>query len=242
MSKNSELIKELKNGNSNRCDFFKEKIKEELKKNNMEINDTIINDIFNKALDTYTDDIKIPFLFHIKAVIKNKDKKKETGDLNKLQYEVIKLYLTKENNKYLSKIDIATRLSIKIDEVIDIIESLNNYNNLDKIFPNYKEMLKDRNDYFKKKAVVISEKQIILLVEYCGGLKKEMDFKALAKKYDKTTIDIRNELNNIFKLLKTESNLTILLDRYPNIKNALRTNKTNKFVFTLSLPPRFPTS
>ena len=232
MSKNSELVNELKSESSNRRNFFKEKIKEELKKNNMEINDTIINDIFNKALDTYTDDIKIPFLFHIKAVIKNKDKKKETGDLNKLQYEVIKLYLTKENNKYLSKIDIATRLSIKIDEVIDIIESLNNYNNLDKIFPNYKEMLKDRNDYFKKKAVVISEKQIILLVEYCGGLKKEMDFKALAKKYDKTTIDIRNELNNIFKLLKTESNLTILLDRYPNIKNALiRKSK----VFNISL-------
>ena len=123
-----------------------------------------------------------------------------------------------------------------------IIESLNNDNNLDKIFPNYKEILKDRNDYFKKKADVISEKQIILLVEYCGGLKKEMDFKALAKKYDKTTIDIKNELNNIFKLLKTENNLTILLDRYPNIKNALRTNKTNKFVFTLSLPPRIPTS
>ena len=232
MSKNRELVNELKSESSNRRNFFKEKIKEELKKNNMEINDTIINDIFNNALDTYTDDVKIPFLFHIKAVIKNKDKKTETGYLNKLQYEVIKLYLTKENNKYLSKIDIATKLSIKIDEVIDIIESLNNDNNLDKIFPNYKEILKDRNDYFKKKAVVISEKQIILLVEYCGGLKKEMDFKALAKKYDKTTIDIKNELKNIFKLLKTENNLTILLDRYPNIKNALiRKSK----VFNISL-------
>ena len=130
MSKNRELVNELKSESSNRRNFFKEKIKEELKKNNMEINDTIINDIFNNALDTYTDDVKIPFLFHIKAVIKNKDKKKETGYLNKLQYEVIKLYLTKENNKYLSKIDIATKLSIKIDEVIDIIESLNNDNNL----------------------------------------------------------------------------------------------------------------
>ena len=101
MSKNRELVNELKSESSNRRNFFKEKIKEELKKNNMEINDTIINNIFNNALDTYTDDVKIPFLFHIKAVIKNKDKKTETGYLNKLQYEVIKLYLTKENNKYL---------------------------------------------------------------------------------------------------------------------------------------------
>ena len=233
MSKNSELVKELRNGNSNREAFFKEKIKEELDKSGINSSDEVtVNDIFNKALDTYTDDVKIPFLFHIKAVIKNKDKKTESVYLNKLQYEVIKLYLTKENNKYLSKIEIATRLSIKIDEVIDIIESLNNDNNLDKVFPNYKEILKDRNDYFKKKAIVISEKQIILLVEYCGGLKKEMDFKALAKKYDKTTFEIRNELNNIFRLLKTESNLTILLDKYPNIKNALiRKSK----VFNISL-------
>lgn len=233
MSKNSELVKELRNGNSNREAFFKEKIKEELDKSGINSSDEVtVNDIFNKALDTYTDDVKIPFLFHIKAVIKNKDKKTESVYLNKFQYEVIKLYLTKENNKYLSKIEIATRLSIKIDEVIDIIESLNNDNNLDKVFPNYKEILKDRNDYFKKKAIVISEKQIILLVEYCGGLKKEMDFKALAKKYDKTTFEIRNELNNIFRLLKTESNLTILLDKYPNIKNALiRKSK----VFNISL-------
>ena len=233
MSKNSELVKELRKGNSNREAFFKEKIKEELDKSGINSSDEVtVNDIFNKALDTYTDDVKIPFLFHIKAVIKNKDKKTESVYLNKLQYEVIKLYLTKENNKYLSKIEIATRLSIKIDEVIDIIESLNNDNNLDKVFPNYKEILKDRNDYFKKKAIVISEKQIILLVEYCGGLKKEMDFKALAKKYDKTTFEIRNELNNIFRLLKTESNLTILLDKYPNIKNALiRKSK----VFNISL-------
>ena len=232
MSKNSLLVKELRNGNNNRDAFFKEKIKEELEKSGIKGDEVTINDIFNKALDTYTDDIKIPFLFHIKAIIKNKDKNTETGDLNNLQYKVIKLYLTKENDKYLSKIEIATNLSIKIDEVINIIKSLNNNNNLDKVFPNYKEMLKDRNDYFKKKAIVISEKQIILLVEYCGGLRKEMDFKALAKKYDKTTFEIKNELSNIFKLLKTGNNLTILLDRYPNIKNALiRKSK----VFNISL-------
>ena len=125
MSKNSELVKELRNGNNNRDAFFKEKIKEELEKSGIKGDEVTINDIFNKALDTYTDDIKIPFLFHIKAIIKNKDKNTETGDLNNLQYKVIKLYLTKENDKYLSKIEIATNLSIKIDEVINIIKSLN---------------------------------------------------------------------------------------------------------------------
>ncbi len=232
MSKDYELVKELKNGDKKKTSFFKEKIKDELKINGIDTNESTINDIFNKALDTYNENIKIPFLFHIKAIIKNKNKRIETSEEEKsLKYKVIKLYLSKENDKYLSKIEIANKLSIKIDEVIDIIESLND-NDLNKVFPNYKEMLKDRNDYFNNKGIIISEKEIILLVEYCGGLENEMDFKDIALKYNKTIFDIKNDLRNVFKLLKNENNLAIILDRYPNIKYSLI--RKSKF-FNISL-------
>ena len=151
MSKNSELVNELRNGNNNREAFFKKKIKEELEKSGIKSDEVTINDIFSKALDTYTDDIKIPFLFHIKAVINNSnhDIKKDTGSLSNDEYEVIKLYLNMNEDKYLSRIEIANHLGMTLDEVIIVLNKLNSDNkDIERLFPDYKEKIKLRNAYF----------------------------------------------------------------------------------------------
>lgn len=222
MSKNIELVNELKSENSKRRDFFKEKIKEELKKNNMEINDNTVLEIFNKALDTYTDDVKIPFLFHIKAVIKNKDNNISTLNLSKLEYDVIKLYLTKENGQYLSRGEIADRLGFKIDEVIEITEKLQKDEyDIRSMFPNYKALITERESFFENKDNVLSEKQIMLIIDYCGVFEKNITLKKLAKKYKTSIYEIKKELKNIYRILNIGDNLEKLLEKYSTIKDNL---------------------
>ena len=224
MSKNTELVNELKKESSKRSEFFKEKIKEELKKNNIEISDTIINDIFNKALDTYTEDIKIPFLFHIKAVIKNNINKNkiDTGIFNNDEYNTINLYLNMYKNKYLSRMEIAKEQGMTLDEVIIIIDKLNSDNkDINRLFPDYKKKIKKRNEFFEKKSTVLSERQINILLNYCGVINNSMNLKELAKKYNVTTLDIKYEITRIFELLNHKKNLEILIKKYPSIKDKL---------------------
>lgn len=224
MSKNSELVNELRSGKSSRVTFFKEKVKEELKKNNIDINESTVDNIFNKALDTYTDDIKIPFLFHIKAVIKNgiHDNKNDTGSLSNDEYEVIKLYLNMDNDRYLSRMDIANHISMTIDELMIILDKLNSDNEeIEKIFPNYKEKIKARNSYFEKRMNLLSVRQTSILLEYCGVFDKAMDIKALARKYDVTSSAMKYEIKTIFESLNYKRNLENLLKNYPTIRKPL---------------------
>ena len=44
MSKDYELVKELKNGDKKKTSFFKEKIKDELKRNGIDTNESTINE------------------------------------------------------------------------------------------------------------------------------------------------------------------------------------------------------
>lgn len=224
MSKNSELVNELRNGNNNREAFFKKKIKEELEKSGIKSDEITINDIFNKALDTYTDDIKIPFLFHIKAVINNSNHniKKDTGSLSNDEYKVIKLYLNMNEDKYLSRIEIANHLGMTLDEVIIVLNKLNSNNkDIERLFPDYKEKIKLRNAYFEKKTTILSERQINILLNYCNFFGKNMDLKELAKKYNVTSFDMKYEIIRIFKLLNHKRNLEYLIKNYPTIKDEL---------------------
>ena len=127
MENNEKIIEELKSGNVNRINFFKERIKEELKRLNTTFDDDIVNKILNTAIETCDENIKIPFLFHLKIVTKNmitKRKDIDTGIFTKLEYNIIKLYLNKENDQYLSRGVIADRLSVNINEVLKTIDKL----------------------------------------------------------------------------------------------------------------------
>ena len=222
MSKDLELVNELKNGNSKRTIFFKEKIKEELKKLNMESNDEIISEILNTAINSYNDEIKIPFLFHLKSIIKNHNKEKNTGIFSKNQYDIINLYLNKENDKYLSKGEIAERLNISIDDVLDTIKILDDDNKkIEEVFKDYRKKIKDREKFFTIKSTYLSLEQSTLLAEYCGVFGKELTINDLAKKKNKSYDEIKHELTKAFRLLTINSNLQIIDKRYPNIKDKL---------------------
>ena len=222
MLRDDKVIEDIKNGNSARINFFKNKIKEELEKSGIKGEDATVNEILKRAMETYTANVKLPFLFHIKALIKNNDKNTDTSNLSQKEYDVIKLYLTKENDEYLSRGEIADRLRFKLDEVIEIIEKLQKDEyNIESIFPNYKALLKERESFFENKNNVLSEKQTMLLIDYCGVFDKDITLKKLARKNNTSIYEIKKELKNIFKLLNIGNNLENLLEKYSNIKDTL---------------------
>ncbi len=220
MSKNIELVKELKSKSSKRSIFFKEKIKEELKEYNIEINDTIINDIFNKALDTYTEDIKIPFLFHLKVTIKNVLFPKEdinTGIFSKLEYKVLSLYINTNNNIFLPKAEIARRVSYPMSFIEEIITKFENMdsNDIEKVFPNYEKKLKERKEYFYHLANDLKEEDIELIGYYIGGIgDKAFNIYELATKYGRSTMEIKKRLIKAFNIIKRGNNLELVLKKY----------------------------
>ncbi len=223
MLNNQKIIDELKSENIDRINFFKDKIKEELTKMNISGEEELVNNILNTAIESCDDNVKIPFLFHLKAVIKNivsKDEKTKTGIFTKLEYNIIYLYLNKENGKYLSKGIIADRLNVNMNEILKTINKLNEDNDeIEKVFPNYKDKRKERETYFEKQVTVLSEEKILLIGEFCGGFGKSLTIDQIAKKYNRKFIDVRNELVKAFMSLKKTKNLDLILERYPNIKD-----------------------
>ena len=223
MLNNQKIIDELKSETIDRINFFKDKIKEELTKMNISGEEELVNNILNTAIESCDDNVKIPFLFHLKAVIKNivsKDEKTKTGIFTKLEYNIIYLYLNKENGKYLSKGIIADRLNVNMNEILKTINKLNEDNDeIEKVFPNYKDKRKERETYFEKQVTVLSEEKILLIGEFCGGFGKSLTIDQIAKKYNRKFIDVRNELVKAFMSLKKTKNLDLILERYPNIKD-----------------------
>ena len=176
MKKDLKVIEALKNNDERRIEFFKNKIKEELTKNNMPISDDIINNYLEEGIKSYNENIKIPFLFYLKALIrKNKEEDKTTNNdqistnnfFTKKELEILKWYLG-YNNKFLNNTEISLETGYTITDVIETIKKFNkikkkNQRELLKVFPDYKEKLKERNIFFAKENITITEKTIKII-------------------------------------------------------------------------------
>lgn len=159
---NDNLFEELKNGNSNRVNFFKMKIKEELTKRKKKIDDDVVNRILSDAIASY--DKTIPFLFHLKALIKNKyDKKREIKSVknkffNDKEYQIIEYYLKGEDGRYYTNNNIAINLKYSIVDVSETLDRFfyimkNEREEILKIFPTLDKDLKKRESFFTKESI-----------------------------------------------------------------------------------------
>ena len=219
MAKDLEIVKELKNGNTNRVGFFKEKIKEELKKLNIN-DDALVDEVLAKGIETYNETVKIPFLFHLKNIVKNLNNKEEKlSSLTKVEVELVSLYLNKEEDRYLSKIEITKRLKCSIDDIINVFK--NKEEEILKVFPNYKERIREREEYFSLKSTTLSSEQISLIEQYVGAFNEPLSINELANKYNLSRKDMAERLVKAFKILSINNNLALLLDKYPDIKDTV---------------------
>ncbi len=225
MKKDLEVIEALKNNDERRIEFFKSKIKEELTKNNMPISDDIINNYLEEGIKSYNENIKIPFLFYLKALIrKNKEEDKTTNNaqistnnfFTKKELEILKWYLG-YNNKFLNNTEISLETGYTITDVIETIKKFNkikkkNQRELLKVFPDYKEKLKERNIFFAKENITITEKQLRLLKTYLNS-----NITETAKAHNLTENMAKKELKKCYKLLEYKNNMNLLLKRIPNL-------------------------
>lgn len=230
MQKDFETVQELKNGNINKINFFKSKIREELKKLKREFNEEIVDDILNEAVDTYKETTPIAFTFYLKKIIKNYNSKSEsidTGIFDSVQYRVFSLYLTKVDGKYLSRLEISKETGYAISTIDKIINGLDSVKDedIEKIFPNYKKTIEDRNEYFYnriKEARKLNEYQKELIGYFVGALgNKSLNIIELEEKFKKNSMSIRDELVNIVNLLKIGDNLDEIIKMYPNKKEVI---------------------
>ena len=219
MTNDLELVKSLKNGTKSDI-FFKEKIILELKKNNYSYDQTTVDEILKEALDTYKEDTKMPFLFHIKNIIKNNFNKKydiNTGIFSKFEYKVLSLYLNKYNNVFLSKEDIAKEVSYPrsfIEEVITKFENMDK-TSIEEVFPDYEKKLEERKKYFYHPPKTLTEDDIELIGYYIGGIgNKPLNIYELILKYDISSNEIRKKLIGALNLLKKEDNLETVIKKF----------------------------
>ena len=223
MKKDLEIIEALKNKDKRRIEFFKNKIIEELNKNKMTVSDEIVNSYLKEAIENYDENIKIPFLFYLKSLIKN-NKEEEKADtqsnyiFNDKDIKILNYYLNKYKNKYLTNLEIANITGYTITEVMNAIKKLNlaaksNFIEVNKTFPNYKEKKKERKSFFKNETVSITEKQLKLLESYLNS-----DITETSKTHNLTKKAVKEELTKCYKLLKNKNNVNLLLKRNPNLK------------------------
>lgn len=240
MENNIKLVEELKSGNSSRTTFFKNEVIKQLKKFDKDTNEETVDYYFNLAIDSYDESVKIPFVFHIGAVIKNSvnksniDKKEYLANLNSNEYKALKLYFSKQGDRYISIVEIADIMKTKPSIIKDIIDKhMENDENIKKVFKNYKQILEERQKYFDSRKHILSNEYITLICEFCGAFSPPMVIDDLALKHEARYIDIKNKITSAFRLLTIDSNLNMLLERYPNIEETLK-EKAKKFNVEIS--------
>ena len=115
----------------------------------------MVDSFLKQAVDTCTEEVKIPFLFHLKAVIKKSIKdidKIDTGNFTDFEYKVLTLYFNMQDGKYLSKMEIAEIVHYGVSTVNDIIRSVfkKDKNEVEKIFPGYRNISENEINILKK--------------------------------------------------------------------------------------------
>ncbi len=238
MNQNLEVVKKLKNGDSERTNYFKNEIRKYLEALKVDFDEEMVDDYLKQAIDTCTEEVKLPFLFHLKAVIKRSIKEKEeidTGIFTSFEYKVLSLYFNMQDGKYLSKMEIAEMLHYGVNTVSDVISTAfkKDKNEVERIFPGYRNISKKRDKYFEEKNNTMSVYQLELIKEFCGAVEKPLSINQLSTKYKKAPDIIKEDLIRAFNKLQKGNNLKKLLEEFPNLENNLQKRK-EKLKFKLT--------
>ena len=214
-------ILEIKNGNIRKEEFFKNKLKESIKKLNLkDINEeTLINEVFKEALDTYTENTPILFIYHMNGILANKTDNNFNYKLTDKEEVIVYSLMKKENGKFLTNELIIAKNGITKEELENIFEKMDkikekNKEYYDEFFKNYHNIMEQRKKYFKD-LVTISDDDLEMLGYFIGyNNKKELSIEEIASLYGLSEEVARKKIVHIFKLLKYKNNQEKLLDRF----------------------------
>ena len=195
----------------------------------------LVKKILEKAIDEYNETTTLPFLHFASIKLKKEIDAiyfKPTSTIPIMDQKIINLYLSKENDNFLSETEIQKRLQIYSSDIYRIVNILKNRDSkvkkeLQSIFPNYKQQLKERNLFFKTQKA-ISDTDILYLAYYIGEINDIcLDIKEIAIKEGKSELEIEKSLNATFQSLKQPNILKLIKGKYPKCEKILQIKALN---------------
>ena len=236
MNNNYEYVQRLKQDIEEQ-----EKIKKELKRDldylliPEEEKEKIITNVFSNEIKTYKPTTILPFQKYIKKKLENEISKvyfAPSPIIPIQEQKIIYLYLNQRQNRYLTEDEIRISLHTDSKNVYLALKKLRPASTqikeeLNKLFPNYKRQLKNRQVFFNQ-TPVISEQDLKYLGYYIGEINDIcLSVDEIAKKEGKTESEIQKSLKATFKHLKEEKNIELVKTRYPNCEKMLQIKATN---------------
>ena len=236
MNNNYEYVKRVKENKEEQ-----EKLKEQLQ-NIIDIIDLpedeqkkLIDEVLANALETYSPNNMINFQAYLKNKLKKEIERKYFTPSTIIPIEkqkIINLFLSKRNDKFLTEEEIRKKLQINSGTLYQGISILSSQSNkikseLLRIFPNYKQQLKERKVYFKQ-PITLSETDLRYLGYYIGEINDIcLDIHEIAIKEGKNDIEIEKQLKTIFQLLTDKSNMELVKKQYPQCEMMLQIKAAN---------------
>lgn len=231
MKNNYEYVQSLKTNLKEQ-----EKIKKELSKilENLLIDDEttecFISDILSLAIKKYTPNNMLPFQAYVKNILQKEMEKKYFTPSSTISIEnqkIINLYLLPKNDGFLTEEEIRKTLQINSGTLYQAITKLNSEDpkirkEIKRIYPDYKEKLRKRREFFKK-----TQKLSTIDLQYLGYYIGEiddicLDIHDIAIKERKTDIEIQTILKRIFESLQDNEILNLVKKKYPNCEEMLK--------------------
>ena len=236
MNNNYEYVKRVKENKEEQ-----EKLKEQLQ-NIIDIIDLpedeqkkLIDEVLANALETYSPNNMINFQAYLKNKLKKEIERKYFTPSTIIPIEkqkIINLFLSKRNDKFLTEEEIRKKLQIDSGTLYQGISILSSQSNkikseLLRIFPNYKQQLKERKVYFKQ-PITLSETDLRYLGYYIGEINDIcLDIHEIAIKEGKSDMEIEKQLKTIFQLLTDKNNMELVKKQYPQCEMMLQIKAAN---------------
>ena len=237
MNNNYEYVQKLKQNLEEQ-----EKIKKELKKEldfllipNSE-KENLITNILNTALETYSPTTILSFNKFIKTKLRKEVDKLYFNPSSIIPIEeqkIIYLYLTQENNHFLTEEEIRKRLRTNSGNIYNVLKKLKTKqqkisDELKKLFPDYEKQLTKRKKE-QQTSSTLSETDLRYLGYYIGEINDIcLGIDEIARKEGKKESEIQESLKSTFNLLKEkEGNIELIKTRYPNCEKMLQIKATN---------------
>ena len=245
MNNNYEYVQKLKQ-NLEEQEIIKEELKKELDFLLIPTNEkeNLITNILNTALETYSPTTILNFNKFVKTrLIKEVDKLyfKPSSIIPIEEQKIIYLYLTQENNHFLTEEEIRKRLHTNSGNIYNVLNKLKTNEQktseeLKKIFPDYKKQLIKRKKEQQPSSPLLSETDLRILGYYIGEINDIcLGIDEIARKEGKKESEIEKNLNFTFHLLKEKKeNIALIKAKYPNCEKMLQLKATN-FGIKLSL-------
>lgn len=202
MNNNYEYVQRLKQDIEEQ-----EKIKKELKRDldylliTEEEKENIITKVFSNEIETYKPTTILPFQKYIKKKLENEITKVYFAPSTIIpiqEQKIIYLYLNQSQNRYLTEDEIRINLHTDSKNVYLALKKLRPASTqikeeLNKLFPNYKRQLKNRQVFFNQ-TPVISEQDLKYLGYYIGEINDIcLSVDEIAKKEGKTESEIQEK-------------------------------------------------